>query len=404
MTQVHIEPVGFPRERENPLDPPGAYDEMRDHGPVVRLRLADGSLGWIVVGHAEARAMLSDPRFSARRTPGPVAIREVAPELVEERTRRGAVTRMDPPEHTRYRRLLSPHFGPRRVAALTHRIEEITATHLDAMIKAGPPVDLVAEFAAPVATQTICELLGISYDDRHVFWAHARTLMFVDTPRERLLAHYPVERAFMQRYIDAKRRAPADDLLSVLVDPAHGLTDDELAGVGTMLLMAGHEQPTNMIALAVLTLLEHPEQLELLRREPERIDSAVEELLRYLSILHLGTPRTPTAPVELGGQVLQPGELVIAALPAANRDPSAYPDPHVFDLGRERHGHLAFGHGIHQCLGQHLTRAELRATLTQLLDRVPTLGLATPVRELRFRHDMFIYGVDELPVTWTDVP
>ncbi|MEV0688167.1 cytochrome P450 [Nocardia sp. NPDC050378] len=402
MTSADTQPVRFPRERAHPLDPPVDYDRMRADGPVVRLRLADDQLGWLVIGQAETRAMLADRRFSAERTPGPVAVREVTPELVEEKTRRGAVTRMDPPEHTRYRRLLNRHFSPSHLTELVPRIEQIAAERLAAMITAGAPADLVSAFAAPMATQVICELLGVSYADREIFWAHARTLMCVDTPRDQLLAHYPVERAFMQRYIDAKRREPGEDLLSALAAPDSGLDDDELTGLGNMLLMAGHEQPTNMIALAVVALLEYPEQFERLCQEPSLIDSAVEELLRYLSILHLGTPRTATEQIELGGQVIQPGELVIAALPAANRDPATYPDPHGLDISRPVTGHVAFGYGIHRCLGQHLTRIELRIALTQLTHRLPTLRLATALDRIPFRDNMFIYGAHELSVAWTE--
>lgn len=393
--------VPLPREREHPLEPPAAYDRLRASGPVVRLRLADDESGWLVLGHAEARSVLSDPRFSARRTPGPVAVRQVDAQLVRRRARLGALPRMDPPEHTRYRRLLGRHFSQRRIAALVPRIERIAAEHLDAMLAAGSPADLVTGFAAPVATQVICEILGVPYEDRHMFWARTAGLLAVDTPHDRLLEHLGDALDFMSHIVTTKRQDPSDDLLSVLVKPATGLTDDELAGLGNLLLTTGHEEPASMIALAVVALLAHPDQLDRLRQNRGLVDPAIEELLRHQTILHFGVARTAIEPIELGGQAIHPGETAVVALPAVNRDPAVYACPHALDITRARSAHLGFGHGIHQCLGQHLARAQLRAVLTLLLDRVPTLELAAPVRRLRFRHDMFVYGVHEVPVAWS---
>ncbi|MEV0688168.1 cytochrome P450 [Nocardia sp. NPDC050378] len=392
--------VALPRARNHPLDPPAEYDLMRADGPVVRLRLAADRLGWLVIGHAEARAMLSDHRFSAQRTPGPVAVRDVDTRLVQRQSRLGALPRMDPPEHTRYRRLLGRHFSPHRLARLAPRIEQITAEHLDAMITAGPPADLVTAFAAPIATQVICELLGVSYSERRTIWARTSSLLTVDTPPSTLLAQHAAALAFMHRTIEAKRCTTDEDLLGVLVRSDTGMSGDELAGVGNLLLTTGHEEPANMIALAVVALLEHPGQLAQLHHDPTLIDHAIEELLRHQTILHYGLARTATEPIELGGQVIEPGESALAALPAANRDPAVYPNPHVLDLTRTQTGHLAFGHGIHQCLGQHLTRLQLRITLSQLLRRVPTLRLAASIDRIPFRDNMFIYGAHQLPVTW----
>jgi cytochrome P450 len=390
--------VPLPLARTDPLDPPDEYDRLRATGPVLRLRLADGRVGWLVVGHSEARAVLADRRFSARRTPGPVAVRQVDRRLVQQRARLGALPRMDPPEHTRYRRLLGGHFSRRRVAALVPRIEEITANHLDRVIEAGPPADLVADFAAPAATQVVCEVLGVPFAARRAIWRRTTAMLTVDTPHDRVLAELADALEFMRDTIQARRHDATGGVLGALAGDS-GLSDDELAGLGNLLLTTGHEEPAAMIGLAVATLLAHPDQLERLRREPELVDSAVEELLRHQTILHFGVARTATERIVLGGREIRPGETVVVALSAANRDPDVHPAPHTLDLSRGA-DHLSFGHGIHQCLGQHLARAQLRATLTQLFTRLPALHPIVPVNRLPFRHDMFVYGVYELPVAW----
>ena len=209
---------------------------------------------------------------------------------------------------------------------------------------------------------------------------------------------------YMLDLVRAKRLQPADDLLSGLIaregDPEGALSDDELVSIGNLLLVAGHETTANMLALGTLALLEHPGQLAALRADPSLIDGAVEELLRYLTIVQFGVMRTVTEDVEVGGRCIRAGKPIVASLAAANRDPQHFSEPDVLDLSRAYSPHLAFGHGVHQCLGQQLARVEMKVGFAALLERFPSLRLAVPLQDVRMRDDMFIYGVHALPVTW----
>ena len=311
---------------------------------------------------------------------------------------------MDPPEHTRYRRLLTGQFTVRRMNALTPRIEQIVADHLDAMGKMARPVDLVQAFALPVPSLVICELLGVPYADRELFQRRSRALLSMTTDGPTLVRVRNELEQYMLGLVQAKRLQPADDLLSGLIaredDPEGALSDEELVSIGNLLLIAGHETTANMLALGTLALLEHPAQLAALRADPSLIDQAVEELLRYLTIVQFGLVRTATEDVEVDGQCIRAGEPIVASLASANRDPQHFPEPDVLDLSRQYSPHLAFGHGVHQCLGQQLARVEMKVGFTALLERFPSLRLAVPLEQVRMRDDTFIYGVHELPVTW----
>jgi len=287
--------------------------------------------------------------------------------------------------------------------ALTPRIEQIVADHLDAMGKMARPVDLVENFALPVPSLVICELLGVPYTDRDLFQRLSRALLSMTTDGPTLVRVRGELMQYMLDLVRAKRLQPGDDLLSGLIareDPEGALTDEELVSIGNLLLIAGHETTANMLALGTLALLEHPAQLAALRADPSMIDRAVEELLRYLTIAQFGLVRIATEDIEIDGQCIRAGQPVVASLAAANRDPQHFPDPDALDLSRQYSPHLAFGHGVHQCLGQQLARVEMKAGFTALLGRFPSLRLAVPLEQVRMRDDMFIYGVHQLPVTW----
>ena len=389
-----------------PFDPPAEYKRLRDEDPVSRLAFPDGSAGWLVSRYAEVRSLLADPRTSSQLGFGLSPVRELPPEAQElMRVRPGQFIRMDPPEHTRYRRLLTGQFTVRRMNALTPRIEQIVADHLDAMGKMARPVDLVENFALPVPSLVICELLGVPYTDRDLFQRLSRALLSMTTDGPTLVRVRGELMQYMLDLVRAKRLQPGDDLLSGLIareDPEGALTDEELVSIGNLLLIAGHETTANMLALGTLALLEHPAQLAALRADPSMIDRAVEELLRYLTIVQFGVVRTTAEDVEVGGRCIRAGQPVVASLAAANRDPQQFPDPDLLDLSRQYSPHLAFGHGVHQCLGQQLARVEMKVGFTAVLERFPTLRLAVPLDQVRMRDDMFIYGVHELPVTWDD--
>jgi cytochrome P450 len=382
------------RRPERPFDPPGGLAQLREQHPVSRLAFPDGHVGWLVSSHALARSVLADPRFSSRYDlmHHPFADfrdAELPPVLP------GYFLTLDPPAHTRYRRLLTGKFTVRRMAQLTSRVEQITASHLDAMAQHGPPTDLVQAFAYPIPALTICALLGVPNADHELFQRLA-TVNARDTPIEEVIAAVTALRDYVRDLVAAKRAQPTDDLLSELTTT--DLSQEELEGVGTVLLASGLDTTANMLALGAYALLRHPDQLAALRADPDITDNAVEELLRYLSVLHTAG-RAALDDVELDGQPVKAGETVTLAINSANRDPERFPDPDTLDLKRRAVGHLAFGHGIHQCLGQQLARVELRAALPALVARFPTLRLAAGPSEIPLRTGS-IYGVQQLPVTW----
>jgi cytochrome P450 len=377
------------RSADHPFDPD---ERLRELAPVSRLTFPDGHEGWVVTSHALVREVLSDRRFSARNElrhnpmPGAGQSSEPSPP--------GMFTSMDAPEHTRYRRLLTGQFTVRRMRQLSEQVHAITTEHLDAMTEQGSPADLVEALAQPIPAQVICELLGVPYADRARFQADALNLFRLGLPPSELAAAYGAVQAFVQELVLAKRAKPTDDLLSGLTES--DLTDEELVNIGFSLLGAGLDTTANMIALSAYALLCQPSQLDALRADPGH---AVEELLRYLSIIP-ATVRAALEDVELGGRLIRAGESVAISVPAANRDPAAFADPDTLDLRRQTSRHVAFGHGIHQCLGQQLARVELQVALPALFERFPTLRLAVSPEEVPLRTDMIIYGVHKLPVAW----
>jgi cytochrome P450 len=381
-----------------PFDPPSELGRIRERHPLVRMTYPDGHVGWLVTGYAAARAVLADQRFSSRYElahyplPGMEELDELPPAPI------GDLTGIDAPEHTRYRRLLTGKFTVRRMRRLTERVERITTEHLDAMHGRGPEADLVRDFAHPVPAVMICELLGVPYADRDTFQGHASAVSDVDTGPQERFAAYGALQEYVHHLVLAKRVEPTDDILSDLT--TSDLTDEELAGIGTFLLGAGLDTTANMLALGAFALLRHPEQLAALRADPGIAEGAVEELLRYLTIAHTGI-RAALEDVELDGRLIRAGESVTISLQAADRDPERFADPDSLDVHRNATGHLAFGHGIHQCLGQQLARVEMRVALPALFARFPTLRLAVPPEDVPLRPDLQnIHGVRHLPVTW----
>ncbi|MGP4099625.1 cytochrome P450 [Nonomuraea sp. KM90] len=400
-TMRRILPAEMVERGRNPFDPPPG---LRGQGAVRPVELLNGARAWLVTGFEEARTVLSDARFSADkiRHRDATSLRPHEPAEAKAEREDGIFVFMDPPEHTRLRRSLTGQFTVRRMRELESRVREIAVEHIEAMKAAGTEADLVPAFALPLPTLVICELLGVDHADRAEFQERTAVgLNASSTPQEQATARAELY-AFMRRLVAAKRSTPADDLLSGLVhdtDPA--LTDAQLVDVALLLLTAGHETTANMLGLGTFALLEHPDQLAALRADPGLIDNAVEELLRFLSILQLGVSRVATEPVTLGGVDLPAGATVVIATPEVNRDPRHWDDPDTLDVRRPRTPHLAFGHGVHQCLGQQLARIELRIGLGELLSRLPGLRLAVPAEQVPVRDEMLIFGVRSLPVTWS---
>ncbi|WP_328350276.1 cytochrome P450 [Streptomyces sp. NBC_00445] len=395
MTQT--EPVAFPQDRTCPYQPPTAYDPLRSARPLARITLYDGRPAWLVTGHALARDLLADPRLSSDRThpdfPAPTA------RFAGVRDRRTALLGVDDPEHRTQRRKVIPGFTLRRAAELRPRIGQIVDERLDAMIAQGPPADLVTAFALPVPSMVICALLGVPYADHDFFEEQSRRLLRGPTAADTQDARARLE-AYFGELIDRKQTEPGDGLLDDLVHLGDGTpTRQELISLAVILLVAGHETTANMISLGTYTLLQHPERLAELRADPALLPTAVEELLRVLSIAD-GLLRRATEDIEVDGTKIREGDGVLFSTSVINRDESVYADPDTLDWYRPARHHVAFGFGIHQCLGQNLARAELEIALHGLLDRLPGLRLAAPADAIPFKPGDTVQGMLELPVTW----
>jgi cytochrome P450 len=312
----------------------------------------------------------------------------------------GLFISMDPPDHPRLRRKLTGAFTVKRMKTLEDHIVEVVERQVDHLAHLTPPVDLVREFALPVPSLVICELLGVPYADRDTFQVNSAKFLEKDVALEEKMAAFGALNTYLAELVTHKRAEPGEDILSDLARD-DDLTVEELTGIAFLLLLAGHETTANMLALGAFALLEHPEQLAELRAEAALLPDAVEELMRYLSIADIFY-RYATEDIELGGETVRAGSTVVVSLLAANRDPRRFDNPDTLDIRRKARGHLSFGHGIHQCLGQQLARIEMHAGFGGLLRRFPTLALAVPAGEVRVKSDMNIYGVHELPVTWTE--
>jgi cytochrome P450 len=403
MTEIASDLPVLPFTRGCPFDPPAELGRLRSEDPVSRVRLWDGSTPWLITGYDEQRSVLSDPRFSADVTkPGYPHVTEAA---AARRQRFRSFISMDNPEHNVHRKMLTPNFTIKRIEALRPRVQQITDELIDEMLKAGGPVDLVQSLALPLPSLVICELLGVPYDDHELFQRCSKAIISTRSSVEESIAAGDELRDYLSNLVDRKAREPGDDLLSRLAADQLGsgaLTRSEITDMAVLLLVAGHETTANMTALGTLTLLQHPDQLAEVRdsEDPALVAGAVEELLRYLNIVHSGRRRVAVEDVQVGDQLIRAGDGVIAANDAGNRDESAFPMPDVLDIHRPARHHIAFGFGIHQCLGQPLARVELQVVYRTLFRRIPALKLAIPLEEVKFKHDMLIYGVHELPVTW----
>lgn len=392
-------PRRLPTERPRPLDPPEELGRLRAEEPVSPLLYPDGHVGWLVTSHAAARKVLSDQRFSARGD-----IKKVPFELPSggrpwEQVPPGFFMHMDPPDHTRYRRLLTGQFTVRRMKALEPRLEQITEEHLDEMERQGPPVDLVPAFALPIPSLAICELLGVPYGERKRFQDHSTTVMRIGSSGEEVAAAFAAIYGLIHELVLLKHKEPEDDLLSGLIATGE-LNDAELTGIGMLLLMAGHETTASMLSLGTYALLRHPGEVKRLREDPKLFGNAVEELMRYLTIAQFGVPRTALEDVELEGKLIKAGDGVTVSLAAANRDPGRFEDADSFDVGRSTSGHMAFSYGIHQCLGQQLARVEMRIAYSALFRRFPELRLAVDVEDVPLRSEATMYAASSLPVAW----
>ncbi|MEH0399062.1 cytochrome P450 [[Kitasatospora] papulosa] len=388
----------MPRAEGCPFDPPPALKKEQEQGPLRKVRLWDGTTPWLVTRYADQRALLADPRTSADIT------RPGYPSSAPVRGSSFSFILMDDPEHARQRRMVTAPFTIKRVEAMRPAVQKIVDGLIEDMLAGPPRADLVQAFALPVPSLVICELLGVPYADHDFFQENSKILISRSAaPEERGAAHAKLI-GYLDELMGHKIARPADDLLSGLGTRvgAGELSRREAAETGVLLLIAGHETTANMIALGTLALLEHPDQLALLRDsdDPKAVAGAVEELLRYLNITHGGRRRVAVEDIEIGGEVIRAGEGIIVPNDIGNRDPEVFADPDRLDLGRDARRHVAFGFGVHQCLGQPLARMELQVVYSTLYRRIPTLRLDAGLEDLSFKHDGAVYGVYELPVAW----
>ena len=394
---VDSSPVKFTPAR--PGQPPPDIRTISGGRPVFRAELPDGRIAWLVSGYESVRQMVIDQRFSRALA---VAPGRALPGF--EMSAAGSVSGTDPPEHTRLRKLVASAFTARRVEALRPRVAGIVSQLIDAMTGRTQPADLVASFSLPLPAQVICEMLGVPAADVEQFHAWSDAIIG-DWQRDsgEIMTAAAELYGYFGTLIETKRAQPADDLTSALIaarDDADRLSEHELTAMCCGLLIAGHETTANQINLSLLLLLDHPGQVAVLRADPGLIPGAVEELLRCTRLGGLPPARVTREDIQLGGVVIPAGELVIPLYSTANRDPSVFTDPDRFDVTREAASHLAFGAGVHHCLGAHLARVELQEAFCGLIGRLPGLRLAVPASDLEFKPGMAIHSLRELPVRW----
>jgi cytochrome P450 len=393
----------MPRERGCPFDPPTTLRKIQDERRPVRVTIWDGSTPWLITGYELQRKLLADPRLSSDASVAGFPFQ--SPGMKVRRARTSTFIQMDNPRHNYYRRMLTGQFTAKKMDALRPAIQKIVDEHVDGMLTKPGPVDLVQEFALPVPSLVTCELLGVPYQEHDLFQAASAVLLKQNTTSKEVIAATNQLRSLAFERIDERLDDDRDDIIGYLVSQhlAQGdLTRDEIADIALLLLLAGHETTANQISLGTLALLCHPDQLALFRTfsEPDQIANAVEELLRYLSIGHLGRRRVALADIDLDGTVIRYGEGVIFPDSAGNWDERAFEHPERLDLTRRASNHISFGYGTHQCLGQPLARVELQIAYKSLIDRIPSLHFVGTLEDLRLRDDMNVYGVYELPVSW----
>ncbi|MDP4501774.1 cytochrome P450 [Nonomuraea turcica] len=396
---------GYPMPRDNrcPFHPPETVRRLTVEEPISKVLIWDGSTPWLITRHADQRTLLTDPRVSIdekrpgfpHMTRGRAEVARVTPPLI---------TNTDAPEHTRLRRMVNLPFTVKKVEDLRPAIQKITDDLIDAMLAGPKPADLVTALGLPVPTLVISELLGVPYEDNEFFHHQSTIALSHNSSAEEAAAASTALLGFLDGLLGQKMTAPADDMLSQLAAriKAGEMTREEAATMGVAVLIAGHETSASMIPLGTLVLLQNPDQLAVLRDTDEAkvVAAAVEELLRYLTIVHTGVRRIASADIEIGGQVIRAGDGIIFDLGAANWDAETFPEPGRVDLGRNARRHQAFGYGPHQCLGQNLARVELQVVYSTLYRRIPTLRLAIPVDELEFAFEGIAYSLRSLPVTW----
>lgn len=387
----------YPLPRLSPLIPPLAYSKLRDEPPRMVTLNTSGQQVWLITKYDDVRAVLTDRRMSSdHTTPNYPRLLPVPPIP-------GMMSflRMDDPDHARLRRLLSPEFSGKRVNNLRPVIQATVDRLLDEMEKSPAPVDLVDAVSLPMPSLVICQLLGVPFEDHDFFQETSSTIVSAVAGPEKGATALEEMGAYLDDLVSRREKDPTDDLLGRLAVHVKNdeLTHDELVSMMRLLLIAGHETVAGAFSLSVFALLQDADQLAMLKEDPSLFKPAVDELLRFFTVIQ-GDGRVASEDVEVGGQLIAKGDSVIFSLMSANHDESVFPDAATIDLNRDARRHFAFGLGVHQCIGQALARVELEIALASLFRRFPTLRLATEIANIPFRSDMLVYGAYEMPVTW----
>lgn len=385
--------------RTRPFDPPDMLAELRATGPLTKVTMWDGTKVWLVTQYSAARDVLRDPRFSVdvrnprlpRLSPGRVSVHPT-------------MSRMDDPRHGEIRRMMADEFLSGRIEKMRPAVTRIVDRQIDHLLATTPPADFHAEFALPVPTWVISELLGMPESEHRTFHETTQVMLSRTATKEEFTAADGELLALCARLLKSKEQDAADDMLSRTIAQemrAGRLTTEEAYHTTKLLIIGGHETSANMISLGTLTMLLNPEWFAAMRDQPDAVPDAVEELLRYHTPMHDGVPRVATEDVVIAGTPIKAGDGLIVSLAAGNRDQSEFDNPDSLEIGRDRaRRHLSFGHGAHKCLGQWLARAELQIALSALARRVPTLRLAVPLEEVEFKEDSHVFGVRALPLAW----
>jgi cytochrome P450 len=389
----------LPRARPHPFDIPAEYATLRAEAPISRFIWPNGVEGWLVTTYDLIRALLADNRLSIDRAgnmPPSLAIGR-KPVMMPR-----SLVAMDPPEHTTWRRLILRDLTPGKARAMQPRIEEVTRQYLTRMRDQGPPADLLSSVAFPVPSQIICDLLGVPADDHEFFQRQTQVRSAVDSTPEEVDEATIALTDYLRHIVAEKLRHPGDDLLSRLgqekVD-GQPVSAEHMVGMGMLLLLAGHETTASTIGIGAANVMGDEALIRRLQT-PDGAESVVEEILRIHSIIQYGVARRATADIEIGGVTIAEGEWVTCLLASGNRDESVYQCPHAIAVDQPRVPHLTFGYGVHQCVGMSLARVELNVVLRMLFTELPGLRPVKPVQDLRYRDDMFVYGLHELQVTW----
>jgi cytochrome P450 len=391
----------FRRNTAHPLNPPVEFESLRRERPISQVTLWNGQKVWLVTRYDDAQAVLSDPRFSS--VPANPGYPTLSQAIAASRRADASFLRMDRPKHTEHRRMWTPFFAIKRIQDMRPGIQAIVDETLSAMLAEEPPVDFVEKFALTVPSLVICQLLDVPRSAHAFFHQHSKTRMAMNGTPENILKAMQALDEFWESLITEREKNPGEDLVSQLIvnEVKTGrLSKRELISMAQLMLLAGHETTANMIALGTLTLLRHPQQLARLKADKTLTPSAVDELLRYLSVAQHGLGRTAIADIEIGEVMIRAGEGVLVVVAAANRDEAVFAEPDRLDIGRQARHHLAFGASIHQCIGHPLARAELQIVFDTLFARVPTLRVAVPDEQIPYKYESLFFGVHALPVTW----